>query len=98
MEVGLAVLIALGIFGLIFSDGAMPIGLYGNDNVNFPVPTGVNPASASGHINVGAPLFPFGTKNVMSPALAFSEVQQFPFTRFNSLNLTYLLERVIHNN
>lgn len=79
------------------ANGAMPTGLYGNKPTNFPLPNGINPGAASGHIHNSPPMFPLGTTNVMSPAIAFSAAQQIPFTRFNDLNLAYLLELVIYN-
>jgi hypothetical protein len=78
------------------ADGPMPNGLYGNDNVNFPLPVGIDPSAASGHIHIGTPQFPFGSTNVMSPGIAFTAAQH-SSTGFNSLNLAYLLETVIHN-
>ena len=58
-------------------NGAMPVGLYGNDTVNFP-------GSADGHIR-NASLFPAGT-NVMSPSLSYSLAVN-AGTRFNTLNM-----------
>ena len=70
-------------------EGAMPIGLYGNDSVNFP-------DSASGHIR-NASLFPSGSTNLMSPALNFT-LATGPATAFNTLNLAYLREQVFYGN
>ncbi len=68
-------------------NGAMPVGLYGGDPVNFP-------GSSSGHIrNTG---FPAGASNVMSPAISYDSAQH-AGTAFNSLNLAYLRERVHHD-
>jgi hypothetical protein len=70
-------------------NGAMPIGLYGNDAVNFP-------GSTDGHIRTQS-LFPNGSTNVMSPALSYSLAID-PNTAFNSLNLAYLQEQVFYGN
>ena len=69
-------------------NGAMPVGLYGNDIVNFP-------GSADGHIR-NASLFPAGT-NVMSPSLSYSLAVN-AGTRFNTLNMAYLREQVFYGN
>jgi len=69
------------------ANGPMPGGLYGN-SANFP-------GSSDGHIR-NASDFPAGSTNVMSPALSFSAAQQSTST-FNSLNLAYLLERVLQD-
>ena len=70
-------------------NGAMPVGLYGNDAVNFP-------GSQDGHIRTAA-LFPAGAINVMSPALSYGLAIN-PATGFNTLNLAYLRERVFYGN
>jgi hypothetical protein len=70
-------------------NGAMPVGLYGNDAANFP-------GSQDGHIRTAA-LFPAGAINVMSPALSYSLAIN-PATAFNTLNLAYLRERVFYGN
>ena len=70
-------------------NGAMPVGLYGNDAVNFP-------GSTDGHIRTAA-LFPSGAINVMSPALSYSLAIN-PATGFNSLNKAYLREQVFYGN
>jgi hypothetical protein len=70
-------------------NGAMPLGLYGNDTVNFP-------GSSDGHIRTQA-LFPSGATNVMSPSLSYS-LAIHPATAFNRLNLAYLREQVFYGN
>jgi hypothetical protein len=70
-------------------NGAMPVGLYGNDPTNFP-------GSQDGHIR-NAALFPVGSTNVMSPSLSFSAAVN-AATGFNSLNLAYLREQVFYGN
>lgn len=70
-------------------NGAMPLGLYGNDTTNFP-------GSTDGHIRTPG-LFPAGATNVMSPALSYSSAIH-PSTAFNSLNLAYLREQVFYGN
>jgi len=70
-------------------NGAMPLGLYGNDAVNFP-------GSTNGHIRTQA-LFPSGSTNVMSPALSYSSAIH-PSSAFNRLNLAYLREQVFYGN
>jgi hypothetical protein len=70
-------------------NGAMPLGLYGNDTTNFP-------GSSDGHIRTAA-LFPAGASNVMSPTLSYS-IALNPATTFNSLNLAYLREQVFNGN
>ena len=70
-------------------NGAMPVGLYGNDNNNFP-------GSASGHIR-NSSMFPSGSTNLMSPSLNFSLATS-PSTTFNSLNMAYLREQVFYGN
>jgi hypothetical protein len=69
-------------------NGAMPVGLYGNDSTHFP---GSNP----GHINTPA-LFPSGI-NIMTPALGYTQALD-PGTGFNRLNLAYLREQVSYGN
>lgn len=70
-------------------NGAMPLGLYGNDATNFP-------GSSDGHIRTQA-LFPSGATNVMSPALSYSSAIH-PSTAFNRLNLAYLREQAFYGN
>ncbi|MBX3464710.1 MAG: hypothetical protein KF830_16190 [Planctomycetes bacterium] len=70
-------------------NGAMPVGLYGNDPVNFP-------GSTDGHIRTPS-LFPSGATNVMSPSLSYS-LAIHPATAFNRLNLAYLREQVFYGN
>lgn len=70
-------------------NGAMPLGLYGNDTVNFP-------GSTNGHIRTQA-LFPSGSTNVMSPALSYGSATH-PSSAFNRLNLAYLREQVFYGN
>lgn len=70
-------------------NGAMPLGLYGNDSTNFP-------GSSDGHIRNTA-LFPTGSTNVMSPSLSYSTTLN-TSTAFNTLNLAYLRERVLYGN
>jgi hypothetical protein len=70
-------------------NGAMPVGLYGNDQTNFP-------GSADGHIRTAA-LFPAGATNIMSPSLSYTGALN-PATAFNSLNLAYLREQVYYGN
>ena len=73
--------------GLVIN-GPMPIGLYGNDPVNFP-------GSTDGHIQNFA--LPLSGTNVMSPELSY-EGAIHPNTAFNSLNLAYLREQVFYGN
>lgn len=70
-------------------DGPMPVGLYGNDDVNFP-------GSSSGHIRT-ATLFPPGATNIMSPSLSYASTIN-AATDFNSLNRAYLREQVFYGN
>lgn len=70
-------------------NGAMPLGLYGNDTTNFP-------GSSDGHIR-NAALFPAGATNIMSPSLSYSNAIN-ASTSFNSLNLAYLRQQVIYGN
>lgn len=70
-------------------NGAMPVGLYGNDPVNFP-------GSSDAHIRTEA-LFPSGSINVMAPSLGYDRATN-PSTKFNSLNLAYLREQVLYGN
>lgn len=70
-------------------NGAMPVGLYGNDTTNFP-------GSTDGHIR-NAVLFPAGSTNIMSPTLGWT-VALGGSTGFNSLNLAYLQEQVYYGN
>jgi hypothetical protein len=74
--------------GLVVS-GAMPLGLYGGDSVNFP-------GSTDGHIRTQS-LFPGGATNVMSPALGF-DFSLNAATAFNSLNIAYLREQAFYGN
>jgi len=70
-------------------NGAMPLGLYGNDLINFP-------GSSDGHIR-NTTLFTGGSTNVMSPSLTYSSTVN-PSSAFNSLNLAYLREQVFYGN
>ena len=70
-------------------NGAMPIGLYGDDDTNFP-------GSQDGHIR-NTSLFPVGSTNVMSPSLSYTTATS-PSSVFNSLNLAYLREQVFYGN
>lgn len=70
-------------------NGAMPVGLYGNDTTNFP-------GSSDGHIRTTS-LFPVGATNVMSPSLSYGTATH-AATAFNSLNLAYLREQVFYGN
>ncbi|MEO0477873.1 MAG: hypothetical protein AAF196_00185 [Planctomycetota bacterium] len=78
-------------------DGAMPIGLYGGDRINFPLSAiFVDPdAAASNHIENSAG-FPGDEQNIMSPAIGI-EAALDPDTRFNSLNMSYLREQALYN-
>lgn len=69
-------------------DGAMPAGLYGGDAVNFP-------GSTTGHIR-NTDGFTAPAQNVMSPSVSF-EATNDSGTRFNDLNLAYLLETVLYD-
>ena len=71
------------------ANGAMPNGLFGNDDTNFP-------GSTDGHIRNTA-LFPGGSINVMSPVLTWSLAIN-SNTAFNSLNRAYLREQVSYGN
>lgn len=73
------------------ANGAMPQGLHGNDPVNFPV---FPSSAADGHIKMPDSLFPGYAENIMSPHFDFENTLD-PLTRFNSLNLAYLRERVL---
>jgi hypothetical protein len=70
-------------------NGAMPLGLYGNDTTNFP-------GSSDGHIRNTA-LFPAGSTNIMSPSLGYSTALG-ASTGFNTLNLAYLREQATYGN
>jgi hypothetical protein len=70
-------------------NGAMPLGLYGNDETNFP-------GSTDGHIR-NTSLFPAGAMNVMTPAISYTAALN-PATAFNTLNLAYLREQVFYGN
>jgi hypothetical protein len=74
--------------GLVMN-GAMPVGLYGGDPVNFP-------GSTDGHIDTRF-LFPSGGTNVMSPLLSYVLATD-SHTAFNSLNLAYLREQAFYGN
>ena len=71
------------------TNGPMPVGLYGDDNVNFP-------GSANGHIR-NVSLFPSGATNLMSPSLSFTSATS-SATQFNTLNKAYLQEQVFYGN
>jgi hypothetical protein len=73
------------------ANGAMPLGLYGNDSVNFP-------GSGSGaNLHIETPgLFPNGAQNVMSASISYDSAIH-PSTGFNPLNLAYLRERVLYD-
>ena len=71
------------------TNGPMPVGLYGDDNVNFP-------GSANGHIR-NVSLFPSGATNLMSPSLSFTSATS-SATQFNTLNKAYLREQVFYGN
>jgi hypothetical protein len=77
------------------TNGPMPVGLYGNDPVNFPLSHGLSPASADGHIETQS-LFPPGSQNIMSPAISFDAALS-NSTGFNSLILSYLREQALYN-
>lgn len=66
----------------------MPLGLYGNDPAHFP-------GSNDGHIVMPPSIFTGGAINIMTPAISF-EGTLVPASRFNTLNLAYLRERVIY--
>lgn len=70
-------------------NGAMPVGLYGNDPTNFP-------GSQDGHIRTAA-LFPIGATNVMSPSLSYTSAIN-AATAFTTLNRAYLREQVFYGN
>jgi hypothetical protein len=70
-------------------NGAMPVGLYGNDTANFP-------GSSDGHIRNLAQ-FPAGATNVMSPSLSYNATLN-AATAFNTLNRAYLREQVTYGN
>ncbi|MEE2887729.1 MAG: hypothetical protein VX951_09905 [Planctomycetota bacterium] len=70
-------------------DGAMPTGLYGGDSVNFP-------SSTSGHIKMPDSVFSGGSLNIMTPAIGYIGGVD-GSSKFNSLNLAYLREQVVHN-
>ncbi|MFK7740858.1 MAG: hypothetical protein AB8H80_11100 [Planctomycetota bacterium] len=69
-------------------NGAMPVGLYGDDTTNFP-------GSSDGHIR-NTSLFPSGSTNVMSPALSYTTATA-AASAFNTLNMAYLREQVFYN-
>jgi hypothetical protein len=69
--------------------GAMPAGLYGGDPVNFP-------QSQEGHIAMPDSVFPGNAINVMTPMVSY-EGGVATASGFNSLNLAYLREQVVHN-
>ena len=76
-------------------NGAMPVGLYGGDAVNFPLSPGQPPSNASNHIE-NQSLFPSGSQNVMSPAIDFASALS-PNTGFNTLNRAYLREQALYD-
>lgn len=69
-------------------DNPMPSGLYGNDPANFP-------GSNAGHIVMPVSIFSGGAMNIMTPAVSFTG-SLVPTTRFNTLNLAYLMELVLY--
>jgi hypothetical protein len=69
---------------------AMPGGLYG-DLVS------VFPGSSRGHIKMPVTIFPGDAINIMTPSISYVGTLN-DGTRFNSLNLAYLLEAAIYNN
>jgi hypothetical protein len=69
---------------------AMPGGLYG-DLVS------VFPGSSRGHIKMPITIFPGNAINIMTPSISYVGTLN-GGTRFNSLNLAYLLEAAIYNN
>jgi len=71
------------------ANSPMPLGLYGNDGVNFP-------GSANGHIRTQS-LFPTGSINLMSPSLSYTTATS-SSTQFNTLNMAYLREQVFYGN
>ena len=71
------------------ANSPMPLGLYGNDSVNFP-------GSANGHIRTQS-LFPAGSINLMSPSLSYTTATS-SATQFNTLNMAYLREQVFYGN
>ena len=77
------------------TNGAMPIGLYGADPVNFPLSGGLPGGAADGHIE-NISLFPGGAQNIMSPAISFDAALS-SSSGFNSLNLSYLREQALYN-
>lgn len=70
-------------------NGAMPTGLYGGDATNFP-------GSANGHIVMPSDVFTGNSLNIMTPSISYIGGLD-PTSRFNSLNLAYLREQVVHN-
>jgi len=73
-------------------NGAMPNGLYGGDQPNFP-------GSTSNHLNLTALpeiLFLPPSVNIMIPYTNFLWCNS-PGTRFNKLNIAYLMEHVFYN-
>lgn len=67
------------------TDGAMPVGLYGN--------LAAFPGSTSGHIRN---TFPAGSTNIMNPSLSFSTTLS-SSTAFNTLNQAYLRELIVQD-
>ena len=70
-------------------NGAMPAGLYGGDEANFP-------GSSPGHLRMPDSVFSGDSLNVMTPAISYAGGLD-EMSRFNSLNLAYLREQVVHN-
>ena len=70
-------------------DGAMPVGLYGGDSVNFP-------GSLDGHLVMPSSIFPGNSINIMTPMISYSNSLD-SSTGFNTLNLAYLREVAIYN-
>jgi hypothetical protein len=77
------------------ANGPMPVGLHGNDPVNFPLPSGQPDSNADGHIQNDSLFTVPGSQNVMSPAINF-HLSQSPATAFNTLNFAYLREEAIY--
>ncbi len=69
---------------------AMPAGLYGNL-------VSVFPGSSQGHIKMPITIFPGNAINIMTPSISYVGTLD-SGTRFNSLNLAYLLEAAIYDN
>ena len=56
-----------------------------------------NPDSSRGHIKMPITIFPGDAINIMTPSISYVGTLD-GGTRFNSLNLAYLLEAAIYNN